>query len=177
MNALTTFAITAIATFSMASAGVQSSSGAQSTKLNEAGVKAADPRVRNALEQSKIPFTIDDDGDFIVQLDIGKTGRSQVGYISSKTQKAENLEWREIFSFGQKVDGTIDPKMAQKLLTTNSQLILGAWELVQEKGKGYAVFSVKIPADSSPEMMTEAVDATLSSADGMEKELTGKDVY
>ncbi len=171
MNALTTLAITALTTLSMASAG------AQTPKLNEAGIKAADPRVRNALERSKIPFTIDDDGDFVVQLDIGETGRSQVGYISSKTQKAENLEWREIFSFAQKVDGNIDPKLAQKLLLNNAQLILGAWELTQDKGKGYAVFSVKIPADSSPEVMSEAIDATLSSADGMEKELSGKDVY
>jgi hypothetical protein len=172
MNALTTFAIASIATFSMASAG------AQPNRLNEAGVKAADPRVRTALEQLKVPFTIDDDGDFVVQLKVGETDRSQVGYISSKTQKLENLEWRELFSFGQKVDGKIEPKTAQKLLMSNAQMILGAWELVQEKGKtGYVVFSVKIPADASPEAMLEAIDATLSSADEGEKELTGKDVF
>jgi hypothetical protein len=172
MNALTAFALASITTFSMTAAG------AQTPKLNQAGVKAADPRVRTALEQSKIPFTIDNDGDFVVEMKVDEKGRSQVVYISSKTDKPENLEWRELFSFAQKVNGNIDPQTAQKLLLKNSRLILGAWELIQNKdGTGYITFSVKVPADASPEVLSEAVNATLYSSDQGEKDLTGKDEF
>jgi Putative bacterial sensory transduction regulator len=172
INALTAFALASITAFSMAAAG------AQTPKLNEAGVKAADPRIRTALEQLKIPFTIDNDGDFVIELKVDDKGRSQIVYISSKTDKPENLEWRELFSFAQKVDKNVDPQMAQKLLLKNSRLILGAWGLIQNKdGTGYVTFSTKVPADSPPEVLSEAINATLYSSDQGEKELTGKDEF
>jgi hypothetical protein len=152
--------------------------GAQLVKPLDSGVKAADQRVRDVLEQSKVPYTIDDYGDFVVELKVGKSGRTQVTHIVSKTSTVQDVEWREVFSFGYRFTGTLDPKLAQKLLNKNSQMILGAWEVDQSEGKpGYAIFSVKIPAKASADVMLDAIDVSLSAADALEKELTGKDYF
>lgn len=172
MNSLLSFVLASITAFSIAPVG------AQTNQLKEVGVKAADPRVRNALEQSKVPYTIDDDGDFVVNLKVGKSGRTQVAYISSKTQTPETIEWREIYSYGLRIDGPIDLKTAQYLLKRNSQTVLGAWEFVQNQDKpSYAVYSIKIPADASPETVVDAVDAALALADDLENKFSGKDRF
>ena len=172
MNFFTNIALTAILAFSTVPLKAQPSIPANS------GVKAADPRVRDILEQEKIPYIITNKGNFAIERKVGKTGRTQIVYISSDTDKPQNIEWREIYTYGQRITATVDPKLAQKLLDSNSRLILGAWEIDQDPGKaGYAVFSVKVPVSSSPEALVDAIDVSASVADALEKETTGKDEF
>jgi hypothetical protein len=171
MSALTTFAATVLTSFTIAAAGVNAD------QLTEVGVKKADPRVRNALEQLKIPFIIDDDGDFTAELKVDK-GRTQNVLIYSTTQKLDHLEMREIASAAYRVEGDIDAKIAQRLLVSNAQLKMGAWQL--DPGKGnirYAVLSAKIPANASPQEMEDAISVVMYGADKLEQELSGKDNF
>jgi hypothetical protein len=172
MNFLTNIVLTAILAFSTVPLKAQPNVPADS------GVKAADPRVRNILEQEKIPYIITNKGNFAVEQKVGKAGRTQIIYISSETDKPQDTEWREIYTYGQRVAATVDPKLAQKLLNSNARLVLGAWEIDQEPGKaGYAVFSVKVPVGPSSEALVDAIDVSASVADALEKETTGKDEF
>jgi hypothetical protein len=171
MSALTAFATTVLVSLTLATPGVNAN------QLPKVNVRAADARVRNALEQLKIPFIIDDDGDFTAELKVDK-GRTQNVLIYSTTQKLEHLEMREIASAAYRVEGNIDAKIAQRLLVSNAQLKVGAWQL--DPGKGsvrYAVLSVKIPANASPQEMEDAISIVMYGADKLEQELNGKDSF
>jgi hypothetical protein len=171
MSALISFAATLLTSFTLSTAGVNAD------RFHKADVKAADARVRNALEQLKIPFIIDDDGDFNSELKVDK-GRTQNVLIYSTTQKLGHLEMREIASAAYRIEGDLDAKVAQRLLASNAQLKVGAWQL--DLGKGnvhYAVLSVKIPANASPQEMEDAISVVMYGADRLEQELSAKDNF
>jgi hypothetical protein len=135
-----------------------------------------DARVKKLLEARKIEYQITKAGNFKVDFSL-KSGRTQVAFISSATYRCLNVETREIVSPAYRSTSPFTAEVANRLLSDNYEMKLGAW--VIEKGpEGYcALFVTKIPADSNDETFISALRLTLETADAMEKELTGKDEF
>lgn len=129
----------------------------------------ADARVRKLLDELKLKYKIDKDGDF--KLILPTTGnRTQLVFIRSKTSRYRNFEIREIFSVGYKsATDTIPADVANRLLEHSARVKMGAWE----RQKGYAIFRVKIAADTNAESLYSALKLTYLAADEIEKEFTG----
>lgn len=133
----------------------------------------ADPAVKAQLDSLDIKYEVDDDGDFKVTFDLGKSGRSQIVWIRSRTESYGSLKVREIWSPGYKYSGgELPAKIANRLLEHSHGLILGGWT----KQKAFAMLSVKIPVSATPKQLRDAAEAAADAADAIEKELTpGKD--
>jgi hypothetical protein len=139
--------------------------------LGQLGEEApnGDPRVRKILDERKIKYTVDSDGDFKVVFELDE-GRSQVAFIASATETYRNLEIREIVSpaYQSETDELPGP-VANKLLADSADKKLGGW---QKRGK-YGLFVTKISAKANNESLWSALKATIESADAMEEQLTG----
>ncbi|MEO0085319.1 MAG: hypothetical protein ABIK37_01670 [candidate division WOR-3 bacterium] len=156
---------------------VLSLTAAASAQLGSA--KTGDPRVRKALNEAGLEFTVDDDGDFklIRTLD---DGRTQLVYINSGTETFKNLEIREVWAPAHKTVGQFPAKVANDLLLDSFRKKIGAWQTMhKESDDSYlAVFAAKIDADADAASLSACVKAVAESADEMEEKLTGdKDEY
>jgi hypothetical protein len=136
----------------------------------------ADQRVKEALDKTGWKYEVDKDGDFKVGIKM-KDGRTQIGYIISKTDKVKGLEVRRIVSVGYVAQGDLNGNVAIQLLKASSQNSFGAWQVSQNKDKTAAVFASKVNANMPPEDLDVALMANLYSADQMEQQLTNKDAF
>jgi len=141
-----------------------------------ASKSTGDPRVKAALEKLGLKYEVDEDGDFKVGMKFDD-GRTQVAWITSQTEQLGKMEIREVSSAAYRSNGPISDKIANQLLADSAQKKLGAWQTFNN-GKTYvAVFSAKIDASGSPEMLESSLRVVLYSADSMEKTLTNKDDF
>lgn len=128
-----------------------------------------DERVKQLLEEKEITYTVDADGDFKVEFEMGN-GRTQLAFIMSATYEYGNFEIREIQAYAYRApDGEFPLDVTVKLLEDTFDKKLGAWGIVDE----YAVFITRIAADTDPESLWNALILALESADEMEQELSG----
>jgi hypothetical protein len=135
---------------------------------------AGDPRIKAILEELGLKYEIDDDGDYKVLLEWEEDGRSQLAFINSATERLEKMEVREIWSAGYTSEKPLKAKIANRLLEDSFQKKLGSWQLM--KGDIWiATFAVKLDADADADTVWTALEAVLTSADEMEKELLGTD--
>ena len=138
--------------------------------------KAGDPRVEKLLKETDVKYTVDRDGDFLLLNDVGD-GRTQLLWILSNTSNLGTLEIRQIWSIAHKSKTLFSAKVANRLLEQNSEVKLGAWQ-VRRLGDDYvAIFSAQIAADTDLLPLLLALHAVSTTADEMEKKLTGKDDY
>lgn len=133
-----------------------------------------DGRVRRALNSAGVNYTVDGDGDFKVNWTL-TGGRTHNTFINSKVSNYSGMELREIWAVGF-VANSIDSGNLQALLELNATYKLGAWE-VQKKSNGqyWAVFSVKVAADATGEVLKMMSNLVAQAADGIEAKATHKD--
>ena len=136
---------------------------------------ALDPRVEAVLASSSISYT-NDDGDFRLIYSLGN-GRTQVVWIASATARITKLELRDVWSLAYRGTGQVPPEMAQRLLTENARMVLGAWQVNQSPDKFLVVYLAQVPADVDAASLQEVVEAVAVSADRIEKELTDADEF
>jgi hypothetical protein len=128
-----------------------------------------DERVRKILKAEDVQYTVDSDGDFKVIYDMGDD-RTQMAFIRSTTETYQNMEIREIWSFGYESENDVFPAaIATKLLEDTFIKKLGAWA----KAGNRALFVVKLSANADAETLLNALQMALESADEMEEQLTG----
>lgn len=138
--------------------------------------KAGDPRVEKILKEADLKYTVDGDGDFRLSNDVGD-GRTQLVWILSNTSELGTLEIRQIWSIAYRSKTPFSARVANRLLEENSKVKLGSWQ-VRKMGDDYvAVFSAQIAADTDRLSLLLALHAATTTADEIEKELTGKDDY
>jgi hypothetical protein len=138
----------------------------------------ADPRVRALLDELGYQYEVDEDGDYRAVFEFNGEKRSQVVYVNSRTNDYDGLEIREIWSPAFESKGPLAPKVANRLLEASFEASLGGWQTFKSStGTIMAVFTVKLGADADAETLKTAMNAALSNADEMEKELSKKDVY
>jgi hypothetical protein len=139
--------------------------------------EGGDPRVAKALEELDINFEVDSDGDFKFGFNLGE-GRSQLGFIRSKTFEFGGLEMREIFSVGLNSFGAFDARTANFLLEQNGNVKIGGWAIARDdKDHHLALFSAKIAADLAGELLMGVIYAVLTTADRIEERLSGRDDF
>ncbi|AGX86385.1 hypothetical protein [Candidatus Symbiobacter mobilis] len=138
--------------------------------------KAGDIRIARLLKEQDLKYTVDKDGDFLLYNSAGND-RSQIIFISSDTSELGSLEIREVWAVAYRSKTPLTADIANQLLTQNSKVKLGAWELRKMSNNFVAVFSAKIDANSDGESLLAAILAVTKTADPMEKELTSEDEF
>ena len=141
-----------------------------------------DSRVRIALEQSSVKFSVDSDNDFRVSWSLeGK--RDHVVFINSKTQTYSsgeglgNIELREIWAIGF-VSKEVSESNLRTLLERNASYKVGAWALHKRNdGKYEARFVIQVPADCRGSVLRQFTNLVAKTADGIEKMATGADAF
>ena len=139
-------------------------------------LKTGDPRVEKLLEESDLKYRVDKDGDFRIGNKM-EGDRTQIAFILSNTSELGSLEIRQIWSVGYHSKSPFSESVANRLLEQNSKVKLGAWQ-VRKMGEDYvAVFVAQIAADTDKLSLLVTLHAVTTTADEMEKELTGKDDF
>jgi hypothetical protein len=136
---------------------------------------ALDPRVANALKAAGLAYVIDE-GDYSLNYTLAD-GRTQRAWVASKTARIARLEFRDVWSVAYRGQGLLPASLANRLLTENVRMVMGAWQVNQGKDEYLVVFSYPIAADADAETLQEVIEAVTLSADRMEKELTGEDKF
>lgn len=134
---------------------------------------AGDPRLKAALDKLGWKYEIDKEGDFKVRMKL-QSGRTQLVWISSSTEKLDNLENRQIMSPGYKAAGALSAQVANQLLVANTRKKLGAWQTFSNGKTSLAVFAAKIPADNEPEALQSSLQAVFYRAMRWEKRSLAK---
>lgn len=130
-----------------------------------------DPVIKAQLEKKGTPFTVDDDGDFQITVNVGD-GRTQLVWVRSVVEETDKQRIREIWSPGYQAQTAAFPAaVANDLLERSNLLKLGSW-VKQDKT---AMLVTKISADANADQLDEAIDLTAVAADAVELDLTGKD--
>ena len=144
------------------------------------GVKSkhteGDSRVAQALDELKIRYEIDNQGDFKIGINL-EDERSQLGFIRSNTYEFAGVELREIFSAALTSSGPFDSRTANLLLEENSHVKVGAWEVNQSADDDSAIFTAKVGAELGGDELRSVILGVLRTADAMEKRLSGRDDF
>jgi len=136
--------------------------------------KSGDRRVRAALEEAKIEFQIDKDGDYKIIMP-AEGSRTQLVFVISETQEYGNMEIREVWSAAFKTGGRLDVERANAMLIDNDRKKLGAWRLYGTGATQLAVFGVHVSADADAETLRNIIRLVVTTADAAEKEQLGTD--
>lgn len=129
-----------------------------------------DPSVKRRLDERGIRYKLDSDGDFKVTYNYSKEGRTQLVYISGRTETVGGVAIREVFAPAAKVDEDgVGGEKALDLLRRSRKAKLGAWEI----GGAYLYYVVKLPDHVSARELEAAMDVAAEIADDLELELSG----
>jgi hypothetical protein len=142
-----------------------------SAQLSVAAYAAAeDASVAARLDARGIAYEIDDDGDYKVTVSFEKEKRTQLVFVSGRTETVRGLRIREVFApAGRVKEDGIDGERALALLASSQTNKLGSWELA-----GNTLYLViKLPDDVSAADLEAAIDVAAQTADDMEIELSG----
>lgn len=139
--------------------------------LGAAGtVSAAGPSVESRFDAAGMKYVKDDDGDYKVTYNYSKEGRTQLVFVSGKTETVGAFEIREVFSPAARIskDG-IDADKALELMQKSRSYKLGAWEITGD----VLYFVLKMPESMSASELESAMDIAAETADDMELEISG----
>lgn len=166
--------LTAFAALLLVSPLLQAQDGdAAAVELEATTTKAPDASVATRLKAKDTPYTVDDDGDYRILVNVGED-RSQLVWVRSIVHKTDAQHVREIWTYGlRSEERRIPAHIANRLLSENMDLIVGAWA----RQDGNAILVLKINADADADTLDEAIDLAASIGDRMEQRLgTGDDL-
>lgn len=132
--------------------------------------QAEDAAVARRLNDRGMKFEVDKDGDYKVTYNYKKEGRSQLVFVSGRTQAVGGWTVREVFAPAARVekDG-IDGTRALDLLRESSKNKLGSWEI-----RGDVVyFVIKVSDSMNGAELESAMDIAAETADDMEIKYSG----
>jgi hypothetical protein len=135
-----------------------------------------DARVEKVLKEAELKYTIDSEGDFKLYMKV-RDERIQAMWIISEIQAVGSLQVRQVWSIGFVSDTPFTPELTIRLLEANAKLKLGAWQVRKMSGKYVAVFAAQVGADIDKFTLLTCMSAVATTADDLERDLTGKDVY
>jgi serine/threonine protein kinase len=130
---------------------------------------AADAQIKAQLDRIGLPYTIDSDNDFQIELPT-RDGRTQLGWVRSPVEVYGGHRIREIWSMGYRSEGgDIPGPVANRMMEHANSQKLGGW--VRQGSVG--MFVVQIDAEASDGALEEAIRLGFLSADTLEQEFTG----
>lgn len=146
----------------------------QTTTAQKKPATLGDARVTNALNQTKTPFSVDNDGMYMVTYDLPNKRRQKI-FIKSKTVKINGLELRGVLSYATINEKQPTPEIAYQLLQKNLDQF-SFWALMKLDEDEYAVVNmIYIPADLDGKKLDGILSTVAFAADEMEERLTKKD--
>ena len=131
---------------------------------------AADASVDARLKARGIQFEVDADGDYKVTYSYKQENRTQLVFVSGRTEQINGMSVREVFSPAGRVaaDG-IDGAKALALLADSRGKKLGSWEISGD----VLYFVIKLPDSIDGATLEAAMDIASETADNQEIELSG----
>lgn len=131
--------------------------------------------VEARLKAADIRYEVDKDGDYKVVVSYEDENRTQLVFVSGRTEQVGDLRIREVFAPAAKVDAAgVDAARANALLQDNYKKILGHWAL----SDGYLVYVIQLPDSTDAAGLRKALEIAAQVADDMEIDLTkGKDEF
>ena len=140
----------------------------------EAAAGEPDPLIKGQLEILKVPYEVDEDGDFNITLEL-ENGRTQLCFISSVVNRFESLHYREIYAYAHMDKGPLNARTAERALSDSASRLVGGWCLAERSSRESVLYyAAKVPAQMKPESLFEVVSIVAAVADEMEAELSGK---
>ena len=132
-----------------------------------------DAAVGRLLDSLEYKYEVDEDGDYRLVFDM-EDDRTQLVFVRSSVENYGSHKIREVWSPGYKSPGPQFPALvANRLLEDSQESKLGSWV----KQSDIAMFVVKIDANAKADVLSDAIDAAIKSADAIELELTSQDEY
>lgn len=140
-----------------------------------AAATAAHASVKARLDASNLRYEIDEDGDYKMVYSYADEGRSQLVFVSGRTEQAGDLHIREVFAPVAKVGAEgLDAATANALLRDNYSKILGHWALTDP----HLFYVIQVPDSIDAAGLKKVMDIVAQVADDKEIELTqGKDEF
>ncbi len=130
-------------------------------------VALADASVKTRLDARGIKYEVDADGDYKVTYSYKSEGRTQLVFVSGRTESVGGFKVREVFAPAAK-DGITGAK-AIELMGESRSNKLGSWELQGD----ILYFVIKLPDSVNATELESAMDIAAQTADNMEIELSG----
>jgi hypothetical protein len=139
------------------------------------GTSAPDKSVIKALKKMKMVYEVDADQDFKVVFDLG-SGRTQLVIVRSAVEHYGSLAIREVMSAAWSSPEPPDAELLTKILADNTSKKIGAWELHQGS-QHTLVFTARVPAKLNHRQLLDAMEATMTTADDMERQISQGDEF
>ena len=131
---------------------------------------AADASVDARLKARGVQFEVDADGDYKVTYSYKQENRTQLVFVSGRTEQVNGISIREVFSpAGRVVADGIDGAKAMALLADSRSKKLGSWEISGD----VLYFVIKLPDSIDGAALEAAMDIASETADNKEIELSG----
>ena len=133
---------------------------------------AGDASVKKRLDDRGTKYEIYEDGDFKLTFSYKQEGRTQLVFVSGKTESVGVFAIREVFAPALKLaDHPLSGAKAKELLESSGEYKLGSWEIRDE----VLYYVIKLPDSVDAAGLESALDIAAEAADDMELELSGKD--
>lgn len=130
-------------------------------------VALADASVQTRLDARGVKYEVDADGDYRVTYSYKSEGRTQLVFVSGKTESVGGFKVREVFAPAAK-DGISGAKAIELMGESRSNKI-GSWELQGD----VLYFVIKLPDSVDAAQLESAMDIAAQTADDMEIKLSG----
>lgn len=130
----------------------------------------ADSSVASRLDARGMRYEIDGDGDYKVVYNYAEEGRTQLAFVSGRTEDIAGFRIREVFAPAARLDQDgIDGARALALLQDSREQKLGAWEVAGD----VLYFVIKLPDSVDAAALEAAIDIVAQVADDKEIEFSG----
>jgi len=145
-----------------------------STALLLGGLAAApaqaDPSVAARLDARGVRYVVDEDGDYRVTYNYADEGRTQLVFVSGRTESIAGFRIREVFAPAARIgrDGVTGHK-ALELLEESRRQKIGAWEIAGD----VLYYVIKLPDSIDATQLEAAMDIAAEIADDKEIEFSG----
>ncbi|PJJ99297.1 hypothetical protein CO641_06910 [Lysobacteraceae bacterium NML91-0213] len=132
-------------------------------------VPPADP-VPALLDGAGIGYEVDGDGDYRVVFSWAQESRTQLVFVSGRSEEIAGRRIREVFSPAAQLEQAPDAQTANALLRDSRSRKLGAWEIAGD----VLYYVVKLPEPLDAELLELALSVAAETADDREIEITGE---
>lgn len=131
--------------------------------------QAADDSVAQRLHARSVEYKVDEDGDYRITYSYKKEGRTQLVFVSGKTEDIGGMTIREVFSPAATLSKDDIGGKAIPLLKDSGGAKIGAWEIRGD----VLYFVIKVPEPMNAEQLEKFMDLAAGKADDMEIEISG----
>ena len=145
-----------------------------------ASAAGEDRRVRRALEEADIEFSVNDNDNFRIVWDCETDDRTQLVLINSRTENYHDMELREVWSVAFRGETPVSESRMTELLSENARKKVGAWQMIlprpdESADRHLVIFQIVLPADADGDELRSAIIACAEEADRIEREWVGTD--